>query len=53
MRVDFVRFGEMVSRYFNAILRAICPLRDQYMKRAPKETPFEVAIKSLFNPYFA
>ena len=30
--VDFIRSGEIISRYFNKVLGAICILRDQYMK---------------------
>ena len=53
MRVDFIRSGETISRYFNVVLGAICELRDHHVKQAPNETPFEVASNSLFNPYFA
>jgi len=53
MRVDFIRSGETISRYFNKVLGAICVLRDQYMKQAPNETPSEVESSTLWYPYFS
>jgi len=53
MRVDFIRFGKTIRRYFIKILGAISILRDQFMKQAPNQTPPEVESSLLWYPYFA
>ena len=36
MIVDFIRSSEIINKYFNKVLGAICCLLDEYMKQAPK-----------------
>lgn len=52
MKIEFIRSGETVSRYFNKVLGAICELRDRFLKQAPNETPTEVEESSYYFPYF-
>jgi len=53
MRVDFMRSGETISRYFNKVLGAICVLRDEFLTQASNATPVEVESSTVWYPYFA
>ncbi|XP_020263684.1 uncharacterized protein LOC109839604 [Asparagus officinalis] len=51
-RIDFIRSGETISRYFNKVLGAIFSLRDRFMKQAPNETSAEIMESSQWFPFF-
>jgi hypothetical protein len=52
MKIHFIRSGETVSRYFNAVLGAICSICDHFVRQAGRETPIEITNNPLYYPFF-
>lgn len=51
-KIEFVRSGETVSRYFNKVLGAICAIRDDVMEQPGGETPEEIKEDRDWFPFF-
>jgi len=47
MRIEFIRCGETISRYYNKVLGAICRLQDHFLKQTLNETPPKVKSSTL------
>lgn len=52
LKIQFIRSGETVSRYFNLVLRAICGIRNQFVQQASSTIHPEIATNPYYFPYF-
>ena len=52
IRIEFIRSGETVSKYFNKFLQTMNGLHNRYMKQAPNEIPPEISNNPNYFPYF-
>nr|CAD1838348.1 unnamed protein product [Ananas comosus var. bracteatus] len=52
VKIEFIRSGETISRYFSTILRAICAIKNQFVQQAGPDIHPEIALSPLYFPYF-
>lgn len=52
VKIEFIRSGETISRYFSTVLRAICAIKNQFVQQAGPEIHPEIASSPLYFPYF-
>ncbi|XP_039117478.1 protein ALP1-like [Dioscorea cayenensis subsp. rotundata] len=52
MRVEFLRSGETISRYFNNVLRAVCAIRDDFVHPPSGTCHHEIETNPNWYPFF-
>ncbi|XP_039115510.1 putative nuclease HARBI1 [Dioscorea cayenensis subsp. rotundata] len=52
MKIDFIRSGATVRRYFNDVLRAICSIRDLFVKQPDTSIHPDIEFNPNFYPFF-
>ncbi|XP_039141318.1 uncharacterized protein LOC120278650 [Dioscorea cayenensis subsp. rotundata] len=52
MRVEYVRSGETISRYFNNVLKAICAIRDDFVHPPCGNCHSEIECNPNWYPFF-